>query len=129
MRFLRFNGVGAIGFAVQLAALAALLRAGMPYLAATALAVEASILNNFVWHERWTWRDRSTARRQRLDRLARFHAVNGVVSLGGNLLVVGVLTGELGVNPIAANAIAVVICGLLNFFASDRLIWATRRQA
>jgi len=126
MRFLRFNGVGAIGFAVQLAAL---LRAGMPYLAATALAVEASILNNFVWHERWTWRDRSTARRQRLDRLARFHAVNGVVSLGGNLLVVGVLTGELGVNPIAANAIAVVICGLLNFFASDRLIWATRRQA
>src|SRR5262249_18733059 len=39
MRSLRFNGVGAIGFALQLAVLAFLLRAGVHYLAATAIAV------------------------------------------------------------------------------------------
>ena len=38
----------------------------MNYLLATALAVEISVLHNFVWHERYTWPDgwkRSTARR------------------------------------------------------------------
>ena len=29
------------------------------YLMATLVAVEAAILSNFVWHYRWTWRDRS----------------------------------------------------------------------
>src|SRR5262249_26168267 len=123
MRFVRFNGVGAIGFAVQLAVLAGLLRLGVPYLAATALAVEASILNNFVWHERWTWRDRPASGRARLDRLGRFHAVNGVVSLGGNVIVVAVLTGELGVHPIAANIIAVLACGVVNFFGADQIVF------
>ena len=60
-RFLKFNGVGAIGFALQLALLALLLRLGLHYLAATALAVELTILHNFAWHERWTWRDRPAA--------------------------------------------------------------------
>jgi putative flippase GtrA len=87
MRFVRFNAVGAIGFAVQMCALVSLLRAGVPYLLATTLAVEASVLNNFVWHERWTWRDRPAASRTRLQRLARFHALNGVVSLGGNIAI------------------------------------------
>ena len=65
MRFVRFNGVGVFGFAVQIGALASLLHAGMPYLPATAVAVELSILNNFLWHERWTWRDRPASGRAR----------------------------------------------------------------
>ena len=50
-RWLKFNAVGAIGIVVQLAALAVLkglLR--LPYLTATALAVETAVLHNFVWH-------------------------------------------------------------------------------
>src|SRR5579872_4005807 len=123
MRFVRFNGVGAIGFAVQLAVLATLLRAGMPYLPATAIAVEASILNNVVWHERWTWRDRPVSGRARLIRFGRFHALNGVVSVGGNLLVVSALTGNFGVSPIVSNVVAVIVCGILNFFGADRIVF------
>jgi putative flippase GtrA len=123
MRFVRFNGVGAIGFAVQIGVLACLLRADMPYLPATAVAVEISILNNFLWHERWTWRDRPASGRARLIRFARFHALNGLVSLGGNLLVVSTLTGTLGVNPIVSNVVAVIVCGVLNFFGADRIVF------
>lgn len=126
MRFARFNGVGAIGFAVQLASLAALLRAGVPYLPATAVAVELSVLNNFLWHERWTWRDRPCSGRARLLRLGRFHALNGLVSLGGNLLIVSALVGHAGMSPIAANVIAVFACGILNFFGADRLVFDNR---
>lgn len=126
MRFVRFNGVGAIGFAVQLGVLAVLLHAAVPYQLATALAVEASILNNFVWHERWTWRDRPASGRARLMRFGRFHLLNGLVSLGGNVLIVSALVGEGSVNPIAANAIAVLTCGAINYFGADRVVWDVR---
>src|SRR5436190_21825889 len=48
----------AAGFVLQALMLQVLVAAGLPYLLATALAVEGAILHNFVWHERWTWADR-----------------------------------------------------------------------
>ena len=62
VRWLKFNFVGAIGIAVQMSAFALLEGAlGVYYLSATALAVETAVLHNFVWHERFTWKDRGTA--------------------------------------------------------------------
>jgi dolichol-phosphate mannosyltransferase len=122
-RFLKFNGVGAIGFALQLAVLALLLRLGWHYLAATAIAVELTILHNFWWHERWTWRDRPADARIRLHRLWRFHATNGLVSLVGNLVLMRLLVGLAGMPPLAANLVAVLMCSLINFTASDRLVF------
>lgn len=124
MRFARFNTVGVLGFAVQLAVLALLTRGGVHYLAATAIAVEAALLHNFAWHERWTWRERASKGRARALRLARFHALNGVVSLAGNLLLMAALVGALDVPPIPANAIAVTVCAMVNYFAADRLVFA-----
>jgi len=46
IRWLKFNAVGAGGVAVQLAFLALLVRLGVHYLLATALAVEAAVLQN-----------------------------------------------------------------------------------
>jgi putative flippase GtrA len=123
MRFWRFNGVGIAGFVVQIAILALLIRAGAHYLAATAFAVEAAVLHNFLWHERWTWRDRPAAGIARLDRLWRFHVCNGLVSLIGNLILMRTLVGLVGMQPVAANAIAVLACALVNFAASDRLVF------
>jgi putative flippase GtrA len=122
-RFLRFNGVGAIGFALQLGLLALLLRAGLHYLAATAVAVELTILHNFWWHDRWTWRDRPADGRVRAHRLWRFHAANGLVSLAGNLILMRLLVGLLGLPPVPANLLAVLACALVNFTASDRIVF------
>jgi len=124
MRFWRFNAVGVAGFAVQLAILALLVRGGMHYLAATALAVEAAILHNFLWHERWTWRDRPGTGVTRLVRLARFHAVNGGVSLAGNLLLMPLLVHVCGLPIIPANAAAVLACAAVNFCGADRLVFS-----
>jgi putative flippase GtrA len=130
-RFLRFNSVGALGFALQLGLLALLLRLGLHYLAATALAVELTVLHNFVWHERWTWRDRPTRsgvpstklRAGRAQRLWRFHAANGLISLAGNLLLMRVMVGLLGLPAVPANLLAVLLCSLVNFTASDRFVF------
>ena len=58
----RFNVVGLGGFLLQLGTLALLTRVfGWHYAAATAVAIEAAILHNFIGHSRWTWADRRPA--------------------------------------------------------------------
>ena len=122
-RWIVFNAIGAIGCAVQVAVLAALLSAGVHYVAATAAAVEAALLQNFVLHERWTWRDRPGGVRARFGRAVRFHALNGLVSLVGNLALMRVLVEGLGAPAIPANLAAVVICSGVNFAAAHMLVW------
>ena len=58
-RWIRFLAIGLLGFLIQLAALGWLIaRAGWPWLAATLASVELAVVHNFLWHARWTWRDR-----------------------------------------------------------------------
>jgi putative flippase GtrA len=123
MRFWRFNAVGVLGFVIQLAVLGLLVRLDVHYLVATALAVETAVLNNFLWHERWTWQDRPAAGRARLARLWRFHALNGAVSLAGNLSMMRLLVGAFGMPPLPANLLAVAACSVVNYFASDRAVF------
>jgi putative flippase GtrA len=124
-RWTAFNLVGLIGIAVQLATLAALVHAcGWNYLAATVVAVEAAVLHNFAWHQRWTWKDRRPASsRETGIRLLRFHALNGAVSLVGNVAITGALVAWWHMEPVVANAIAIVACALVNFAGSDRLVF------
>ena len=123
-RFARFNVVGAIGIVVQLGTLALLRRAGVDYLPATALAVEAAVVHNFIWHARYTWRDRAQASPSELPaRLVRFHLTNGAVSLLGNALAMRWLVGELHFPVLPANLIAIAACCPLNFLLSDRVVF------
>src|SRR6185369_9145207 len=94
---------------VQLAVVAALTAfAGWPAPAATALGVEAAVLHNFIWHRRWTWRDRAGGRATLGVPLLRFHLANGTISLAGNVLWSIVLT-RAGLNPVLANVAAVAV--------------------
>ena len=120
-----FYSVGALGFLLQMGVLFVLAE-GMKlhYLVATAAAVEAALLHNFVWHEFWTWADRvACCRDGLLGRLVRFHIANGLISLIGNLVLMRVLVGVLTMNFLAANAIAVAVSSILNFLAGDRLVF------
>lgn len=122
-RWLRFNGVGLMGVGVQLAMLFLMSRKGMPYLIATLLAVEASILHNFIWHERWTWAERRLEKAGILTRLWRFHLANGTISLAGNMILMWLFVGRLGWPTLPANFVAIVCCSVVNFFASDRWVF------
>lgn len=130
-RWLKFNLVGGIGIGVQLAALA-VLRTGLhlDYLIATALAVEAAVIHNFLWHERFTWRDRpSSHARQSLARFARFNLTNGLVSVAGNLAIMRALVGGLRMNYLIANLAAVTVCSVANFLLSDHLVFRNKPSA
>ena len=124
-RWLKFNAVGGIGIGVQLATLAifrSLLH--FDYLLATVLAVETAVLHNFLWHERFTWADRPVGRfRRSLVRLVRFNASNGLISILGNLFLMRLLVGGLGMQYFVANLIAIAACSLVNFVLSDRFVF------
>jgi len=128
IRWWKFNAVGAMGIVVQLVALT-LLKSGLHlnYLIATALAVEAAVIHNFFWHERYTWADRESA--SRLVRFAKFNLGNGAISILGNIAIMRFLVGLIGLNYFVANALSIVGCSLLNFVVSDRLVFTVRAQS
>ena len=128
VRWLKFNAVGAVGIGVQLAALAALRSGlGVGYLAATAVAVETAVIHNYLWHERFTWADRETG--SSLVRFLKFNLTTGVFSIGGNLLLMRVLVGELGMNYLVANLVTIATCSIVNFVVSDRVVFEERESA
>ena len=124
IRWSKFNLVGAIGMVVQLAVLWLLNRwmAGH-YLYASAIAVEVTLLHNFAWHIRYTWRDRRDDS-SRTSQLVRFHLSNGLVSMLGNLALMRLLVDEARLPVIAANAIAILCCSLVNFCLGDGWVFA-----
>ncbi|MGB0018231.1 MAG: GtrA family protein [Candidatus Sulfotelmatobacter sp.] len=124
-RWLRFNLVGGIGIALQLALLFLLKSVfHLSYLAATGLAVEATVVHNFLWHVRYTWADRvQPLWRNSLPRLLRFNLTNGAVSIGGNLVLMKMM-GTFGhMNYLAANGIAIALCSVVNFLVSDEYVF------
>jgi putative flippase GtrA len=120
-RFLRFSAVGALGVAVQLVSLHLLTGiAAVHYLIATPIAVTLAVAHNFIWHRLWTWRDRDV---QPTRACARFALANGVLSLVSNVGVTAALVSGAGVYPVAANAVAIVTSGLLNFWLGDAVVF------
>ena len=125
-RWCKFSLIGALGIVMQLGTLALLTAAGVHYLLATALAVEAAVLHNFVWHQKFTWNDREGAI---LGRLARFHATNGAISILGNLALMRLLVGGFGMPPVPANLLSTALCSLANFLAADRIVFLAHRRS
>ena len=128
-RWLSFNGIGLLGVGVQLGSLWLLVHlGGVHYLVATAIAVEAAVLHNFAWHQRWTWRDRpARSTEQVAARLVRFHLLNGGISFAGNLGLMTILTGMLHIDPVPANVAAIAASSVANFTASETVVFRAAR--
>ncbi len=94
---------------------------GLNYLLATGLAVEAAVLHNFIWHERFTWADRRA--HTSLSRLAKFNLTTGGLSILGNMIAMKLLVEMAGVEYLLANLLSIATCSILNFFVADRTIF------
>ena len=121
MQLAKFAAVGATGYAVNLAVYTALLRgAGWHYIYAATVSFLVAVTNNYLWNRVWTFRDqRGHVGFQGL----RFFTV-ALVAYGANL---GILTAliALGMDKVAAQAIAIVLVTPLNFVGNK--LWSFRR--
>ena len=124
LHWVKFNLVGVLGFALQTGVLFFLTHATpqVGYLAATATAVELAVLNNFVWHQRWTWKDRpSSTKKQTLHRLVKFNLTSGLFSIIGNLFLMSIFVGRLGLPIGPSNLASVGVCSIVSFLLADRI--------
>ena len=116
VRWWKFNVVGAMGVVVQLVVLAGFTRVlHGHYLIATALAIEVAVVHNFVWHQRYTWRERCSGGGGWWGRMVRFQLSNGAVSMVGNLVLMRLLVQGMGMKVVVANGLAIVCCSVMNF--------------
>ncbi len=122
VRWLKFNAVGGIGIGVQLLVLTTLkIGLHLDYLLATALAVEAAVVHNFLWHERFTWAGRATG--AGFTRFLKFNLTTGLFSIAGNILLMKLLAGALALQFLVANGIAITIFSIVNFAITDRFVF------
>jgi putative flippase GtrA len=125
VRLGRFSLVGLLGAVLQLVLVWTL--NGRLGIGATPVAVELVVLHNFLWHERFTWRDRrATGVRAMAMRLWRFHAANGLVSLIGNTALMYGLVDRLKAPVLPSAAAAIAVCSIVNFLLADRWVYAVR---
>ena len=116
-QFLRFCAVGASGYAVNLAVYAALLAAGLHYLAAAAIAFLVAAASNYLWNRTWTFR---TSGAPVLGQGVRALVVSGL-SLGANQLFLLVLVAA-GAGHLTAQAVAILLVTPFSFTANK--LWA-----
>lgn len=118
-----FALVGALGVVCQLGVLHLLVGAGLSVSVSTALAVLTAVAHNFLWHRGWTWRDRAVNAGSPHAPFLRFVALNGLVSLAGNVVITAGLAAS-GLPVLVANVVAVVVCSIANFVLADRVVFA-----
>ena len=122
IRWIKFNAVGALGIGVQLCVLGLSTRLWqLNYLTATAMAVEAAIIHNYLWHDRFTWPDRPS--NGRVSRFLKFNLTTGALSILGNLAFMRALVGLWNIPYLRANLITIAMCSLANFLISDLIVF------
>jgi len=124
LRFLKFAVVGGVGVIVNTALLYLLTTYvfGEPlYLLSAAISLEASILNNFLLNEYWTFRDRAFAGGFGL-RLVKFHG-SRILGSAANLVVLYLLTEVFGVYYIVSNLVGVLVGMVVNYLTSFFWVW------
>ena len=93
---------------------------------ASPVAIEFSILNNFIWNDLWTFG--SVKNRRVSGRWHRLLAFN-IVSVGGAVINYGIflgLTTWFSVYYLAAQLIGILIAFVWNFFINRRLTWVRK---
>jgi dolichol-phosphate mannosyltransferase len=127
-RFVRFGLVGLSGVLVDMVMLYLLSDPTMLAWGLTRskiLASEVAILNNFLWNDRWTFRDLSRHQRGRRrwgKRLLKFNLIC-LMGLILNVLILNVLFNGVGLNRYLANGIAIALVTLWNFWINLKLNW------
>jgi putative flippase GtrA len=117
-----------MGMVVQLGSLALINRwATGHYMFASAAALELTLLQNFVLHLHYTWRDRRNPAALPAQ-LLRFHLSNGLVSMLGNLALMRILVDEARLPLLVSNGIAILCCSMINFFLGNSWAFAVRTQ-
>jgi dolichol-phosphate mannosyltransferase len=127
-RFVRFALVGFSGVFVDMGVLYLLSdpsMLGMGLTRSKAIAAELAIINNFLWNDAWTFRDKvgtQTGIGHKLRRLIKFNLVCGI-GLVLNIVLLNLMFNYLRMDRYLANGLAIAIVTGWNFWLNVKLSW------
>jgi dolichol-phosphate mannosyltransferase len=123
--FIKFNIVGLAGIVVNEALLIVLKSQGYSLIVASVIAIEVSILSNFVLNDLWTFRDRRHG--HVVVRLAKFNGLM-IIGLIANLVILYAFTAYLGVQYTISNLIGIGAAFLSKYWLSVKFAWIKREE-
>lgn len=124
-RVLKFFAVGLSGFIVNMGVLYVLSEFfNIYYIVSSIIAIEISILTNFILNDLWTWGDR--AKKSLFNRLIQYHISVGITAILINWLFLIFFTEVIGVYYLISNLIGIAAGTLFNFIIND--IWTFKNQ-
>jgi len=118
--FIRFNIVGLSGVGVNEGVLILLQALGVYVLTASGIAIEVSILSNFLLNDLWTFRDRRTG--HFAVRLVKFNLLM-FLGLVVNLAIVYIGTSYFGIHSAISNLVGIGAAFLLRYELSVKYAW------
>ena len=125
-RFIKFNLVGFTGVLVNEGLLVLLVSYGAYYIYASAIAIEVSIISNFVLNDLWTFRDRRHG--HVATRLLKFNGLM-LIGLAVNLAILYVGTDYLKVNYAVSNLAGIAVAFLVRYWLSVKYAWIKKEEA
>ncbi|MBT8453654.1 MAG: GtrA family protein [Deltaproteobacteria bacterium] len=125
-RMLRFGIVGLSGVVVN-QGLLMLLHGTFkaPLLLSSILAIEVSILTNFLLNHTWTWR-LPLREPGLIRRVVQYHAAAVMAAFAGNVIVLMAAVELFGVDYRIANLVGIAVGTVINFTASE--VWIFRSE-
>jgi dolichol-phosphate mannosyltransferase len=128
-RVLKFGTVGFSGVGVNAGLLFLLTeRTGLDYRLSAIIAIELSIINNFLWNSIWTWRDKKTSCHIGLsNRFVKFHISCVFTAFLINYGLLILLTELFSIPYQISNLAGIAFGSILNFFLSH--FWVFRHKA
>lgn len=132
-RFVRFCVVGLSGVIIDMGLLYVLSDPSTLHLGLTRsklIAAECAIVNNFLWNDAWTFRDVAGDQRGMGAKLKRFAKFNVICTAGValNVALLNLQFNLLGMNRYLANAVAIGLVTVWNFWLNTRLSWRVTQQ-
>jgi dolichol-phosphate mannosyltransferase len=123
-RITRFASVGALGTVLNLAIMAALMSADIHYVLAALVAIEITIVTNFLFGERFVFRDQRAGGRPMWVRLGSSLAFNNAEALVKVPLLMA-LVELLSIHELIAQATVLLAAFFLRFLFTTRVIYRT----
>lgn len=123
---LRFSLVGLSGVVVNQGLLMLLHGAvGAPLLLSSIIAIEISILTNFILNHTWTWR-LPLRESGLMRRVVQYHAAAVMAAFAGNVIILMGAVELFGVDYRIANLVGIAVGTVINFTAGEVWIFRSR---
>ena len=121
VRFIKFGIVGGSGIFVNMGLLWFFTEViGFYYLVSSVLAIALAMINNFIWNDLWTWRDRRTpGSKAYFIRMAKFITVSSIAAYVGNLGVLWILTHFFHLYYMISNLFGIAVGTVMNYSVNN----------